>query len=742
MRSLIVIPRFYNVFGANYDFPVGLGYILASLKAAGHETFVLNLNQDPAPVAELVEQALLEYRPAALLTGGLSPHFPRIKPILETAKRISPSVTTICGGGIITAEPELMMEHLPLDIGVIGEGEATVAELAAALDSGSPLSGVDGVIYRDDSGKPMRSTARAAIKDIDSIPMPDYASLDLPAYFRSQAQNDGLIFNYTEQPRMVPLVGSRSCPYKCTFCFHPLGHKYRQRSIDSLMAESTLLVEQYGANFLMIQDELFSTRTNKERLVEFCDRVRSLGVKWGTSLRADSVDRDILAMCKASGCVFLSYGVESASNEILRSLKKKTTIEEIENALEATYDSKICLVGNIIFGDRRETPQTIQESVDWWLSHRKYLLRVSYIAPYPGSELYRHALQTGVIPDKAWLIPQYHSMRLNMTGMTHDEFFGLADRWAAHSYREVLIPAEITHVEETGTDPVKGPLYTLEAVCPHCGCQPAWTRLNQPWFSISFGHLTMACRECGQKFHTLPLPQELAIQNLLVRLGGKPFAVLHQEQEFNFPARISTRLMRAATAVVSETPDTQVPAYLAERGHDRFTAAGALAGMGVRDVAVPLENGVEPALPVIRRLSSLGLRVHPLICFPESRHAMATIKKAYGEARLAQARRYLAVARKQFPISEEMDLLSVRLGDAARAEQGYRDMTARWPEYDAGYLALARLFVAQGRLEEADRLLRLALVRLPGNQALAGLAREALAAQGAGRPAAVQAGTA
>lgn len=100
------------------------------------------------------------------------------------------------------------------------------------------------------------------------------------------------------------------------------------------------------------------------------------------------------------------------------------------------------------------------------------------------------------------------------------------------------------------------------------------------------------------------------------------------------------------------------------------------------------------------------------------------------------------MARKQFPISEEMDLLSVRLGDAARAEQGYRDMTARWPEYDAGYLALARLFMAQGRLEEADRLLRLALVRLPGNQALAGLARETLAAQGAGRPAAVQAGAA
>lgn len=91
-------------------------------------------------------------------------------------------MTTIVGGGLVTAEPDVAMRALKYaDYGVIGEGEITVCELADALEHGASPDGVDGLIFKRD-GQYVITAPREEIADIDSIPWPDYEGFELDKY--------------------------------------------------------------------------------------------------------------------------------------------------------------------------------------------------------------------------------------------------------------------------------------------------------------------------------------------------------------------------------------------------------------------------------------------------------------------------------------------------------------------------------------------------------------------------------
>ena len=93
--------------------------------------------------------------------------------MIDIARKINPKIITVVGGGIISSDPETAMRVLDADIGVIGEGEHTMCELANALDNGETYGNVPGLIYRDADAL-IRTTPRKEIADLDSIAFPDF----------------------------------------------------------------------------------------------------------------------------------------------------------------------------------------------------------------------------------------------------------------------------------------------------------------------------------------------------------------------------------------------------------------------------------------------------------------------------------------------------------------------------------------------------------------------------------------
>ncbi len=422
MKYLIVMPK-GSARGQTTHlsiFPIGIAYVSASLKQAGYAVFTANLDYYEGDNYSILSNLLLSNQIDVLCTGGLSRDYNKIKEVLDTARKINPKLITVVGGGIISSDPEPAMRVLGADFGVIGEGEITMCELAGALDNGLPPNNVNGLIYRDTEGALVFTPPRKESGDIDNIPLPDY---------------DG--FDYAEYTKLCGglIVGSRSCPFNCTYCFHPSGTIYRQRSLNSIFKEIDYQVEHYKITSLGLSDELFAN--NRKRILEFCDRIKPYGLTWACALRVCDVDLEMLKQLRAAGCETICYGLESADNSVLKSMRKNITVEQIECALEWSYEANIRVDAQFIFGDIAEDMNTVATTFDfWWRHNMKTQINLNMIIAFPGSYLYKHACKVGLIKDKEQFLkdgcPLINVSKLSDT--QYNELFSLTEELTLHPH--------------------------------------------------------------------------------------------------------------------------------------------------------------------------------------------------------------------------------------------------------------------------------------------------------------------
>jgi len=213
MKFLMVAPRYINQMGEYYEFPLGMAYVSASLKKAGFNVVCINTNHYDKDLLKLLKPHLTKGE-AVLCTGGLSVHFHQVQAILQVAKEIKKELITVVGGGLISSEPELMLQALDCTYGVLGEGEETIVELAKALQNQTnptKIRNIKGLVFFNAKQQPEKSPPRPPIKDIDTIPFPDYEGFEVDKYIKSQRSNDHYYTYASDQPRVLPMIASRSC---------------------------------------------------------------------------------------------------------------------------------------------------------------------------------------------------------------------------------------------------------------------------------------------------------------------------------------------------------------------------------------------------------------------------------------------------------------------------------------------------------------------------------------------------
>lgn len=502
MRILLVSPKLTNRAGSFYHFPIGLAYVSGALKAAGCDVVCLNPNHSDVPPNDQMAAVLREYDPQIVMSGGLSPNVNMIAGFFAEAKAYNPDIIAVAGGGLISSLPEPAMQALGADIGIIGEGEVTSVELVRALGAGKPLGTVDGLVFRDKRGSMERTRPRSYIMDLDSIPFPDLTGFDVDRYLDIQLANNTFSTFPTNEPRCLPLVASRSCPYQCSFCYHPLGNTYRQRSIFNIMAEIDHLQADFGVNGMTIYDELFVKKNHIGRVAEFCAGMKERGLYWRVSLRVDCITDELLAMLKDSGCYYIGYGIESASNEVLKSMGKHTTLNQIERALKATAEHGIGIQGNFIFGDSREDEETVRKTLDWWEKHLHYQLHLVMVDVYPGTKLYTIALERGLITDEEAYLTKA-DYRVNTTRLNDDTYAELETRIHALQQEKLIIPAEVSNAMSVGMDSLGRELFSMDVTCPHCGNGNHYEKISRHEFtnySVQPEMHKLSCRSCYQRF--------------------------------------------------------------------------------------------------------------------------------------------------------------------------------------------------------------------------------------------------
>lgn len=428
---LFVVPRYQTYSMANhYVMPMGILYISAYTKRANvANIYTLNLNHESGEEFDILSSFITTHEIDVFGVGGLSGEYQDIARMVKFAKKIKPYIITMVGGGIMTADPVSTMQALPeTDYGIIGEGELTTVELLEALTCHKDVTSINGIIFQDKDN--LHITAhRKEIKDLDDLPFPDYEGFKYGEYIKTNPDLSDEGKKYSQ----VSVIGGRSCKYNCTFCFHPSGSVYRQRSLDSIFSEIDYLTAKYPISYIALREELFAT--DNQRVAEFCKRIEKYDFDWSIQLRIDCVNQDLVELLKGTRCRYVFVGVESANDEVLRSMHKGINLKQIEDALEMLRDAQLNSRSGVIFGDSAETYDTAMFTLDWFrANHKKYRMFVDMIISFPGSMLYKKACMSGEIPDPVQFLKDGCPI-VNVSKMNDNEFADLVHQIEKINYR-------------------------------------------------------------------------------------------------------------------------------------------------------------------------------------------------------------------------------------------------------------------------------------------------------------------
>ena len=372
--------------------PVVPATLSAALRERRHTVRLLDGPGDRLGFDELVEQARA-WRPDLAVIHATTP---TIADDLVLARRLSGGVaatTTILIGVHATARPEEVALG-GADYAVVGEPERTVCDLADSADrpGGSLPSGIKGLCFVRD-GSPMRTPRRPFVRDLDDLPIPDWGGVDLGRYRMP----------LTGGPMGVVEV-SRGCPFRCTFCtaraYH--GGRWRAKSSARVVEEVRLLGRRYRISDFLFLSDTFNAR--KAWVVELCERlVRDApGITWVCNSRVDLFDEGLAAIMGRAGCRLVSFGIESASKEVLERAGKARASGAAIRAVRAARASGISIIAYYMLGLPGETEATIRATIELARALDTDFAHFYRATPFPGTELFEQAHRSGRLSSTDW----------------------------------------------------------------------------------------------------------------------------------------------------------------------------------------------------------------------------------------------------------------------------------------------------------------------------------------------------
>lgn len=382
MRTLLInAPVARTSIHSKMSPPLGIAYVAAAARTAGHRVELLDLNVsglNPQRLAAVLDRV----RPDVV---GISAHtetYPNALRIAHQAKDMLPDARVVLGGAHPSIAPEAVLAEPDIDFVAIGEGERTFVELLDALSAdAAEFSAIAGLGWKKD-GRAVMNTPRTPMHP-DEIGLPARDLLPLAFYDNA--------FNV--------LTARGGCPYKCPFCSasYIWSGAHRQRTASAVVDEVEMLVREYGARFIFFVDDILTL--DRRWMDEFLAELPRLGgvVSWGCATRVDRVDEDLLSRMAACGCTGIQFGVESGSQTILDSvkgIKKQRALDAVRWAIAAGINAGASFM--VPFPD--DTPETLRETFEFMqvLRNEGAEIMMSFTTPYPGTLFYERAEELGI----------------------------------------------------------------------------------------------------------------------------------------------------------------------------------------------------------------------------------------------------------------------------------------------------------------------------------------------------------
>ncbi|MFA5124375.1 MAG: radical SAM protein [Patescibacteria group bacterium] len=311
--------------------------------------------------------------------------------IIKAIKTSFPGTLIVLGGPHPNLYPNETINLPGVDFIVLGEGEKPFKELIDNIDDREKLKTTPGLIFKL-NGEIINTGHCELISNLDELPFPARQLTKYDKYFSIIAQKSPVTTMFT----------SRGCPYRCLFCDRPyLGKIFRARSAKNVVDEMAE-IKKMGIEEIFIYDDTFTI--NRQRTIDICHEVinRKLEINWDIRARVNTVDEEVLHWLKIAGCRRIHFGVEAGTQKILDILKKDITLEMVEKVIGWTKKEGIETLAYFMIGNPSETLADIEQTIAFAKKIDPDYINVSITTPFPGTQLYDQALETGIIKSDVW----------------------------------------------------------------------------------------------------------------------------------------------------------------------------------------------------------------------------------------------------------------------------------------------------------------------------------------------------
>lgn len=422
--------------------PIGLSYIAATLKENHLDYFVIDgcgealeeiapfdLRTDIYLQGLSISEIVKRIPPQSDIIGFtclFSNYWPIIREMVRVVRSQFPDALIVLGGEHATALPEFVLRTSNVDVCVLGEGEETFLKLinayrnpggskesehalkmVGAREERGLFSDIPGVAYLS-GGEFFHNGLAPRARDIDDLPWPDWDSFPIENYIKAR-QVTGIHLG-----RAIPILGTRGCPYRCTFCSSPnmWTTRWIHRDPARLVDEMEHFQKKYDLEGFTFMDLTFVV--NKNSVKKFCRELvrRNLGIVYQlpSGTRSEGFDEEVAGLLYESGLRNFAFAPESGSEEVRTLIKKRVNIEKMFDAIRFCLKKPMTIACYIVIGFPEDTPESLKETMK--LVRKLAILgihdiTISKFVPYPGSVHFRALLEEGKIElnDQYFLSP-------------------------------------------------------------------------------------------------------------------------------------------------------------------------------------------------------------------------------------------------------------------------------------------------------------------------------------------------
>jgi radical SAM superfamily enzyme YgiQ (UPF0313 family) len=444
MRVLFIQPpgnrfdefKYWGVASHQQFIPLAILYLSAALKQS-HNNFItefldLNLHltkkNDYNNIRDFINFAIsknnLDQPDIISITCNFNPCAESYELITSRVKEVWPHSKTIVGGFLPTGVPELFLKDTNTDFVCIGEGELALNKFVTSLNKGN-LENIYGVYTRDNLKIAIENNniiRTESVESLDDLPLPDYS----------------IIEKNIDQYDVIPILFSRGCPNRCTFCANNLisGKKIRYRSVDSIIKEIDSIYTKYHKKTYHVCDA--NPTVNKKLFLSIIDSVKK---NWGSEIQfnlfngvdINYCDNEIIKAIKSCGNSTIMFAAESGSSYVLSKLMlKKMDLDKAKYLSAKAREIGLNTGCYFILGMPGETDKMRNETFEYARSFPTDWCTFSIAAPLPGSKLYSDCIKNGIITIKTLddlAKMQTHNRSFNLPDLSAEEIMRIQERF-------------------------------------------------------------------------------------------------------------------------------------------------------------------------------------------------------------------------------------------------------------------------------------------------------------------------